>query len=180
MSRSLRNDLPERHFFLSCCRIVVSFKGWLWSHAWLRPVTMCMQKERKDTTGYHGSEAQEAAAMLRGESEEVAADAPPNGASHANGKLFCQVLRSMPSHNMVLQVKQRKLVSPYSEAIEHLCSRSGGLNHMASAISLKACTDCQVCSWSAQYLAAFMRSADQCQLYQPGTGNPAGVGIKAC
>ena len=101
--------------------------------------------------------------MLRGESEAVAADAPPNGASHANGKLFCQVLCSMPSHKMVLQVKQCKLVSPYSETIEHLCSGSGGLSRMALAICLKACTDCQVCSWSTQYFAAFMRPADQCQ-----------------
>ena len=102
-----------------------------------------MQKERKDTAGYHGSEAQEAAAMLRGETGAVAADAPPNGASHADGKLICQLLCSMPSHNMVLQVKQCKLVSPYSETIEYVCSRfwrpqSHGLCNSVSMHALSA------------------------------------------
>ena len=112
--------------------------------------------------------------MLRGKTGAVAADAPPNGASHADGKLFCQVLRSMPSHNMVLQMKQCKLVSPYSETIEYVCSASGGLSRMAFATCLNACTECQVCSWSTQYMAAFMRPADQCQI-SLGLATPQGL-----
>ena len=57
-------------------------------------VTMCMQKDRKETAEHHGSEAQGAAAMLRDKSKAVAADAPPNGASHADGKLLCCVTRA--------------------------------------------------------------------------------------
>ena len=70
---------------------------------------LCTQREGKDTAKHQGSEAQGAAAMLRGKGEAAVAHAPPNGATHADGKLVYQRPCKMPSHNIVFQVKQCKL-----------------------------------------------------------------------